>query len=286
MTSDGYSNQQLIPHPIMTRAFYEEQGYFFCPEYPHLFCDTELTVRALAQGKVIDAKHLVFRHENPMFTGAKPDAMAVERNSPEAWAIGEGIFKRRNTAAPDIFGPADFADFYRQMVEMAEPGAVFVELGAYLGCSAALMLEEIKRSGKKIDFLAYDTFVMKPKWKEEAAYIEASGGNLEAACRHTIRTRTGLDPDKIVFNRDSADAANLYADGSVDFCFIDADHSEAACRRDIEAWLPKIKPGRILAGHDFDMPEVYRAVMTTLGGKYSVKQVGRVWFVVLPPTAP
>ena len=99
-TSDGYSNQQLIPHPIMTRAFYQEQGYFFCPEYPHLFCDTELTVRASVAGQIIDARHLVFKHENPMFTGEKPDAMAVERNSPEAWAIGEAIFKRRNTEPP------------------------------------------------------------------------------------------------------------------------------------------------------------------------------------------
>ncbi len=98
-TSDGYSDQMLIPHPIMTRAFYQAQGYFYCPEYPHLFCDTELTVRAAEAGQIIDARHLVFKHEHPMFTGAPPDKMALERNSKEAWEVGKAIFKKRNPNA-------------------------------------------------------------------------------------------------------------------------------------------------------------------------------------------
>jgi hypothetical protein len=94
--SDGYTEQPVITHPIITRAFYEQQGWFFCPEYPHLFCDTELTVRAQAAGQIIDARHIVLKHENPMFTGAYPDALHRERNSPEAWATGRAIFLRRN----------------------------------------------------------------------------------------------------------------------------------------------------------------------------------------------
>jgi hypothetical protein len=95
-TSDGYSDQPVITHPIMTRALYERQGWFFCPEYPHLFCDTELTERAVNAGEVIDARHIVLKHEHPMFTGAAPDALHQQRNNPEAWATGRAIFLRRN----------------------------------------------------------------------------------------------------------------------------------------------------------------------------------------------
>jgi hypothetical protein len=95
-TSDGYSNQPVVTHPIMTRALYESQGWFFCPEYPHLFCDTELTVRAQQAGQVIDARHITFKHQHPMFTGAKPDALHAERNSKAAWETGRAIFTRRN----------------------------------------------------------------------------------------------------------------------------------------------------------------------------------------------
>ncbi len=95
--SDGYSDQPVATHPIITRALYEQNGgWFFCPDYPHLFCDTELTERALNRGEVVDGRHIVFRHDHPMFTGAKPDALHQERNSPEAWATGREIFQRRN----------------------------------------------------------------------------------------------------------------------------------------------------------------------------------------------
>jgi glycosyltransferase involved in cell wall biosynthesis len=97
--SDGYRKDALITHPIMNRAFYRRQGYFFCPEYPHLFCDTELTHRAHRAGQIIDGRDLIFRHNNPIFTGERPDALAQERNSLDAYRIGSEIFKRRNPDA-------------------------------------------------------------------------------------------------------------------------------------------------------------------------------------------
>lgn len=98
--SDGYRKDALLAHPIMNHAFYRQQGYFFCPEYPHLFCDTELTHRAHKAGQVIDGRDLVFRHNNPIFTGQQPDALAQERNSFEAYRSGSEIFKRRNPDCP------------------------------------------------------------------------------------------------------------------------------------------------------------------------------------------
>jgi predicted O-methyltransferase YrrM len=58
----------------------------------------------------------------------------------------------------------------------------------------------------------------------------------------------------------SIDAARLYQDQSLDLVFIDADHSFDAVCKDIEIWLPKVKPGGILAGDDFGSPDVTRAV--------------------------
>jgi|APGre2960657444_1045066.scaffolds.fasta_scaffold00584_8 predicted O-methyltransferase YrrM len=41
------------------------------------------------------------------------------------------------------------------------------------------------------------------------------------------------------------------ADGSLDFVYIDGDHSYNSCKEDINMWLPKIKQGGIIAGHDY-----------------------------------
>ena len=50
---------------------------------------------------------------------------------------------------------------------------------------------------------------------------------------------------------DSVEASKMFNDGSLDFVYIDADHSESAVREDIRAWLPKVKLGGIICGHDF-----------------------------------
>ena len=46
-------------------------------------------------------------------------------------------------------------------------------------------------------------------------------------------------------------AADDVGDGSLDFVFIDADHTYEAVAADIQAWWPKVRPGGTLAGHDY-----------------------------------
>lgn len=66
----------------------------------------------------------------------------------------------------------------------------------------------------------------------------------------------------------SVEAAEMFKAGSLDAVYIDGDHSEEAVRADIRAWLPKIKPGGWIGGHDYradcNMP-VIRAVDALLG---------------------
>ena len=49
----------------------------------------------------------------------------------------------------------------------------------------------------------------------------------------------------------SVEASWRFENQSLDFAFIDADHSEQAVRADIAAWQPKLKPGALLCGHDY-----------------------------------
>lgn len=46
--------------------------------------------------------------------------------------------------------------------------------------------------------------------------------------------------------------ADTFKANSLDFVYIDGDHSGEAVRADIEAWLPKVKPGGYICGHDYD----------------------------------
>jgi len=49
----------------------------------------------------------------------------------------------------------------------------------------------------------------------------------------------------------SFEAAKYFDSNSVDTIFIDAGHSYEAVVKDIAAWLPKMKNGGIMAGHDY-----------------------------------
>ena len=58
----------------------------------------------------------------------------------------------------------------------------------------------------------------------------------------------------------SYDVAQNVPDSSLDFVFIDALHTYEGVKEDLQAWMPKIKKGGFLSGHDFGMDGVNKAV--------------------------
>lgn len=54
-----------------------------------------------------------------------------------------------------------------------------------------------------------------------------------------------------IIRKPSIEAAQDIPNSSLDFVFIDADHSYEGCKSDIESWTPKLKQGALLSGHDY-----------------------------------
>lgn len=63
------------------------------------------------------------------------------------------------------------------------------------------------------------------------------------------------------------EASTLLPDGTLDFVFIDADHSYQAVKDDIACWAPKVKAGGWVGGHDYNrkFPGVVQAVREVAG---------------------
>ena len=81
----------------------------------------------------------------------------------------------------------------------------------------------------------------------------------------------------------SQDVHDQVADGSVDFVFIDADHAYPAVRADIELYRPKLRPGGMLAGHDYGKPGVRQAVEELLPQARTTGFDG-IWYVDSGPS--
>lgn len=154
----------------------------------------------------------------------------------------------------------NFGRLYREAVERARGPSVFVEVGTWLGRSAAIMAQAIRKSGKPIKFYCVDTFKGVGDWQED--FVREKGGHLLHLWRQYI-VRSGNAGYAEPIEGDAAECASQFADGSVDFVFIDDDHSYEGCKRSIAAWKPKIKPGGWMAGHDFDIEGVRQAVTET-----------------------
>ena len=91
-TYDGVQNW-IVTLPIMDRVFYEKQGYFYNPDYRHMFADTDLTHFADMQGKLIFRNDITFRH-NHYSTGANvKDEVNVKADG--TWAQGESVYLER-----------------------------------------------------------------------------------------------------------------------------------------------------------------------------------------------
>ena len=77
----------------------------------------------------------------------------------------------------------------------------------------------------------------------------------ENTYNHVLRTFLHL-PGVAIKRAFSFDAAQEYPDKFFDFVFIDAVNTMPMALADCVAWWPKVKPGGILAGHDYNLGEL------------------------------
>lgn len=145
---------------------------------------------------------------------------------------------------------------YQHMVAEAPDGAHFVEVGTWKGKSAAFMAVEIANSGKRIRFDTIDHF----RGSNEPAHMadrEIAVAGLKAVALSNLGRVSAFVN---VIEDESPAASARYADESLEFVRIDGDHEYESVCADIDAWLPKIRPGGVLAGDDFNWPGVQKAV--------------------------
>lgn len=101
-------------------------------------------------------------------------------------------------------------------------------------------------------------------WKDQGFYQGTDEyGNVWDHRKHENTVRDGAEQfgsRAVIIKADTSVAADLVMDGTLDFVFIDADHSTHGVLNDIDRWKGKLSPTGKLMGHDIDWPSVEMAL--------------------------
>lgn len=120
---------------------------------------------------------------------------------------------------------------------------VAVEIGVGHGGFSAYLLESCPR----LNLFSIDPFVDCAESRDGAER----------------NTREKLEPfgdrSKILVAK-GIESFEKFEDNSIDFLYIDGEHTEPAVTEDLNAWYPKIKSGGIISGHDYGIGGVAEAV--------------------------
>lgn len=142
------------------------------------------------------------------------------------------------------FGDLD-SSMYSKMVEKYPSGSHFVEIGSWQGRSACCMAVEIINSNKDIKFDCIDTWKGSQEHKADPRVVFDQLYSIFLL--NTKPVSHILNPIRMR----SCDASKLYEDDSIDFIFVDGDHSYEGVLSDLENWFPKLKLGGTIVGHDY-----------------------------------
>ncbi len=120
---------------------------------------------------------------------------------------------------------------------------------------------EGKMSGKMLEKMPGLVLGMVDRWQEYSDQERQTDGsntitNVPASFwdevyQKAIKAVSNYQDRVYIIRQCSVDAAKQIDDNSLDFVFIDAGHSYQAVTQDIRAWLPKVKPGGWVCGHDY-----------------------------------
>lgn len=115
------------------------------------------------------------------------------------------------------------------------------EIGVYCGDFSRVLCE----GNPDLELLCVD------RW---APYRSRKSGKMifTTATRAYEAAKIQLAPFRAtLIRKPSVDAARDVPDGSLDFVYLDADHWFDPVIADLQAWIPKVRKGGVVAGHDY-----------------------------------
>ncbi|RWH78079.1 class I SAM-dependent methyltransferase [Mesorhizobium sp.] len=124
-----------------------------------------------------------------------------------------------------------------------------------------VLSEYLLRRRSDIDLIMMDNWLTADKQPEACRAtgdVHANHTDARRVMEHRrqAQQRARMFPGRAnIIKANSVEAAKRVPNGSLDLVFLDADHSYDGVKADLAAWVPKIKPGDWIGGHDYSNGE-------------------------------
>lgn len=121
------------------------------------------------------------------------------------------------------------------------------EIGVWRGAYSATFCE----ANPELHMLCVDPWEPHADWidTKNAMPREKAKAFMQQAYKDALAKLVPLNTT--ILKMYSVAAADMIPDGSLDFCYIDANHVLGAVTADLMAWAPKVRSGGWIGGHDF-----------------------------------
>ena len=176
-------------------------------------------------------------------------------NSPIGWRVGTKV----------NYPFLGFIQLCSFLPDILEPESTMIEIGSYMGESTLLFAS----TGLFNKVYAIDPFEI---GEEFNTFLEQDSVKLDYPVTGFIEKEFKTNTRYFNFiehlNEYSYNVADSFNNRSIDFIYIDGDHSYDSVKKDLELYLPKMKEGGVIAGHDYTnlrWPGVVQAVDEAIG---------------------
>jgi hypothetical protein len=153
---------------------------------------------------------------------------------------GKSVHEKWESPTPWIHDR--FSDFLDYMPH----NAIAIEVGVQGGGFANFMLN--KTNPQKLFLIDCWRYQDPTIYDDPEANVEDL---LQEKLYEETKARFAGDSRVVILREFSKDAVAHFEDESIDWIYIDANHSYEAAKEDIGIWWPKVKKGGILSGHDY-----------------------------------
>ena len=200
---------------------------------------------------------ITFNTETNQYTKQETHVDPWEHLKVDAWVQKQVEWGEAN---PSGRGLIEHLNFLSNPGETLTPPTFLIgaEIGVCLGVTTELIMKNVNIK----HLYAVDSYPTYIDWNGLPITTERQ----ERIKAHAYNRLSSLNNIQFVYEDSSKFAENIH-DESLDFIFIDADHSYEGALRDFKQFWPKVRNGGIFAGHDLNIPTVNKAIREFFGEK-------------------